>query len=71
MSTRRADRAAALEPGQPVGHRGRGHLDPPGQRPLRLARVFGQRPQQGQVEVVQVGGGHRRGGHLGQLGERS
>ena len=50
-----ADRPGALEPGQPVSDRGRRtSRSARAERPLGLARVAGQRPQQRQVEVVDL-----------------
>ena len=66
-----ADGAAALQPGQPVGHRGRGHLYGAGQGPLGLARVHREHPQQREVEFIDVGLRCGRRGDLGQLGEGS
>ncbi len=65
-----ADGAAALQPGKPVSDRGRRHLDLPGQGSLGLARVRGERAQQGQVEVVHFDPGRGRRGDFRQLGER-
>ena len=66
-----ADGAAALQPGKPVGHRGRGHLDGAGEGALGLARVRRERAQQRQVKLVDLHLRGGRGGDLGQLGERS
>lgn len=66
-----ADDAAALQPGHPVSDRRGRHLDGAGQRTLRLARIFGERTQQSQVEAVYF---HLRSGgrrDLGEPGERS
>ena len=49
-----ADDAVALQPGKPVGHRGRGHLDGAGEGTLGLARVGRQRAQQRQVKLVDL-----------------
>jgi hypothetical protein len=48
------DNAVTLQPGQPVRDRRGRHLDRPGQRPLRLPRVAGERAQQCQVQVVHL-----------------
>jgi len=66
-----ADDPGALQPGQPVGDGGGGHLDGTGERPLRLARVAGKGAQQCQVRVVHLDLGRGRSGHLGEPRERS
>src|ERR1700761_5012879 len=65
-----AEHPAALEPGEPVSHRWRRHLDVPGEGSLRLPGVGGQRAQQRQVEVVYLHLGPGRRGYLRQLGQR-
>jgi hypothetical protein len=65
-----ADRAGPLQPGQPVGDRRRRHAHRPAQGALGLPRVHRQRPQQREVQVVDLDLRGRRGGDLGQPGER-
>lgn len=62
-----ADHAGAFQPGEPVSHGGRRHVNGAGERALRLAGVHRERAQQRQVELIDLGLRRGRCGDLALL----